>query len=68
MSKSPTPTVIIATRERVGLTQGDAGALIGRSERAWRSYEAGTRELDPILWQVWRIRAGLDKPSEILRR
>jgi predicted transcriptional regulator len=66
MSKSPTPAVIIATRESVGLTQEAAAALIDRSDRAWRAYEAGHRELDPILWQVWRIRAGLDKASEIL--
>jgi len=64
----PTPDEIIAARAQAGLTQIAAAALIARSDRAWRAYEDGSRELDPILWQVWRIRAGLDKPASILRQ
>jgi transcriptional regulator with XRE-family HTH domain len=58
--------VIRAAREAAGLTQAQAAALIGRGWRVWAAYEAGTREIDPILWQVWRIRAGLAAPASIL--
>lgn len=56
---APSPADIRAAREAVRLTQAQAAALIGRSLRVWQAYEGGARGLDPILWLVWRIRAGL---------
>lgn len=64
--KPVTPAQVAAAREKVGLTQAADAALIDRGDRVWRAYEAGSRELDPILWQVWRIRAGIDPPESIL--
>ena len=61
-----TPAHIRATRLRAGLTQSAAAAVIGRSRRVWVAYEAGTRGIDPILWLVWQIRAGL-LPVETIR-
>lgn len=63
---SPSPTEIRIARETVRLSQTAAAALIGRSLRVWQAYEAGTRGMDPVLWQVWRIRAGLDPTDAIL--
>jgi len=65
---SPTPDEVRATREAVGLSQTDAAALIDQTRASWARYEDGTRALNPILWQVWRIRAGLDKAASILKR
>lgn len=62
---TPTPAQIRAARESVSLSQTAAAALIGRSLRVWQAYEAGDRGIDPIIWQVWRIRAGLDAPASI---
>lgn len=63
---APDPATIRAARERAGLTQTQAGAAIGRSLRVWQAYEGGTREIDPLLWQVWLIRAGMADPASIL--
>lgn len=60
--KSPKPPEVRRTRESVGLSQTAAGALIGRSLRTWQAYETDGRDgrtIDPIIWQVWLIRAGL---------
>lgn len=35
---------IRALRERIGLTQGDAGKAIGITRQAWQNYEAGNRQ------------------------
>lgn len=53
----PTPSLIRATREGLGLAQPDAARLIRRTLRQWQRYEAGTSKLDPILWQAWRVKA-----------
>lgn len=64
--KAPSPATIRRARERAGLTQAAAAAIIGRSRRVWIAYEAGTRGIDPLLWQVWLIRAGIAAPESIL--
>lgn len=63
----PTPAEIIDARQSVGLTQTQAAELIDKKLRQWQYYETGGSMLDPILWQVWRIRAGLDDPGTIIR-
>lgn len=68
VSTAPSPDEIRAAREGVGLSQTGAAALIDCTRDAWAKYEGGTRGIDPIMWQVWRIRAGLDKPAAILKR
>jgi hypothetical protein len=60
------PDQIRAARHRAGLSQSAAGRLIGRSLRVWQAYEAGERGIDPVLWQVWLIRAGLAPVASIL--
>lgn len=63
---APTPEQITRERKSRGLTQGAAAAIINCTRDAWAKYESGARTLNPILWQVWRIRAGLDDPRSIL--
>ena len=67
-SVSPTPDDIRAARDSVGLNQTEAAALIDHSRNSWAKYEGGARAMPAILWQVWRIRAGLDKPAAIFKR
>lgn len=63
---SPTPEEIISARKAVGLTQGQAAAVVYYKDRFWRAIESGATRIHPIIWQVWLIRAGLEKPESIL--
>lgn len=65
-TQSVSASEIIASRESLGLTQTQAAALIDLKLRMWQRYEAGASFMSPLMWQVWRIRAGLDPPSHIL--
>lgn len=62
----PAAAQIRDDRIAIGLTQTQAGAVIGYSLRGWQDIEAGKRRLHPLLWVAWRIRAGLDRPESIL--
>ena len=53
---APTAPRIRRARESAGLTQREAGALIGRALRTWQAYESGDRALSPELWELWTIR------------
>lgn len=60
MANSPTPTEIRALRVSLGLTQKQAGAVIGKSMRTWQNYEApeGTaahRSMDAALYRLFLI-------------
>jgi transcriptional regulator with XRE-family HTH domain len=60
MMKVPTPAEIRATRAALGLTQKQAGAIIGKSMRAWQNYEAPEgstehRSMDGALFRLFLI-------------
>ena len=57
---NPTPAEISAAREFIGLTQQEAADLLYLTLRAWQRYEAGERRMHPALWELFRIKAGLD--------
>lgn len=62
---SPTPKTIRETRERAGLTQTQAGALIYKSIRTWQQWEAGDRSMDPAFWELFVIKSlNLDYPQQ----
>jgi len=54
-------------RMNIGATQRECARMIGRSLRVWQYYEHGKRHMDPLIYQVWRIRAGLDDAESIYR-
>ena len=61
---SPSPQEVRAARESLGLTQGQAGALINYSARGWQNFEAAgaeNRRMPPIVWQAWRHLAGIER-------
>lgn len=55
---NPTPESIRAARERAGLTQAQAAALVHSTLRAWQRYEAGERRMHPALWELFLLKTG----------
>lgn len=53
---SPAPEAIRQAREACGLTQTEAAALIYRTCRNWQQWEAGDREMDPALWELFCLK------------
>lgn len=54
--RTPQPEEIRSVRERAGLTQRQAGALVYASERAWQEYEGGRRRMHPAIFELLRIK------------
>ena len=52
----PSPTLIRTTRLSLGLTQQQAGELVGASTRTWRSWEAGVRVVPGSKWELFLIK------------
>ena len=57
MKNSPSPSTIRATRLALGLTQAQAGELVGASARTWRAWEAGFRVMPGSKWELFQIKA-----------
>lgn len=55
-NKMPSPTLIRTSRLSLGLTQQQAGALIGATARAWRAWEAGTRVMPGSKWELFNLK------------
>jgi DNA-binding transcriptional regulator YiaG len=51
--KAPSPEEIKAARQKAGLTQSDAAALIGYTTRAWQDWEAGKRGMRRVLFSLF---------------
>ena len=52
----PSPTLIRTTRLAIGLTQQQAGELVGASARAWRAWEAGFRVMPEAKWELFNLK------------
>ena len=52
----PNPSTTRQARLSLGLTQQQAGELVGASARAWRSWEAGYRVMPPAKWELFLIK------------
>jgi hypothetical protein len=50
---SPSGKQLRAARVNFGLTQTQAGALIGYTLNGWQRLEQDERTLKPIMWQLW---------------
>jgi len=53
---SPTKLQIVAAREKAGLTQTEAAKLIYKALRTWQQWEAGSRDMDPAYWELFKIK------------
>jgi DNA-binding transcriptional regulator YiaG len=56
---NPTSEEIRLARETACLTQRQAAESIYRSERNWQQWEGNERKMDPALFELFRIKAGL---------
>ena len=53
---NPTPEEIRTARLSAGLTQRQAGEVIGAAERTWQDWERGARNMPPAKWELFRLR------------
>ena len=59
----PTPTEIREARALSGLTQTAAALLIGAKLRTWQDWESGARNMPPVKFEMWLIKAALPESS-----
>lgn len=58
----PSPHDIREARLRAGLTQAQAGALVGApSKRTWQDWEAGKRNMPTAKWELFQIKTKGEK-------
>ena len=57
MKTMPSPADIRSSRLSLGLTQAQAGELVGASARAWRAWESGFRVMPGAKWELFLIKA-----------
>jgi len=51
-TENPTPAMILAAREKAGLSQKEAALLLGLSHyQRWAEFETGKRPIDNVRWQ-----------------
>lgn len=51
---NPNPDAIREARLKAGLTQTQAGAILGAPLRTWQDWEYGHRDMPPTLWHCWQ--------------
>jgi DNA-binding transcriptional regulator YiaG len=61
-SRNPRPDEIRRARERAGLTQTAAAALIYCTLRGWQDWESGARRMHPAFWELWRRKVAAEAP------
>ena len=63
---NPTPDEIRAARKLSGLTQREAAALIYATQSAWEDWEQGRRRMHRGLFELFRIKTGLEPAVQIM--
>jgi len=53
---SPSPDSIRQMRVAAGLTQEQAGALVGVARRTWQDWERGQRRMQPGLFELFNLK------------
>lgn len=56
MKNSPSPATIRTSRLSLGLTQSQAGAVVGATARAWRAWESGFRAMPGSKWELFNLK------------
>jgi putative transcriptional regulator len=64
---TPTPEQIRQLRMAAGLTQGQAAALLYKTERAWRMWESGDRQMDPAFCELFCVKTLISASSHFDR-
>lgn len=55
-SRNPKPDEIRRVREAANLTQTDAAAMLHTTDRVWRQWEAGDRQMHPAFWELFTLK------------
>lgn len=55
MNTNPTPAQVLAARKAAGMTQTQAGAVIGAPLRTWQDWESGARNMPAAKWRLWQL-------------
>lgn len=59
VTPAPTAEEVLAVRQRAGLSQGDAAAMVHLSSFSrWSEYERGIRTMDPAKYELFKIKTG----------
>lgn len=58
LCSTPTPAEIAQARALAGLTQTEAGRLVGYSLRGWQDAESGRRNISPAAWTLFLLSTG----------
>jgi DNA-binding transcriptional regulator YiaG len=58
-SRNPSPEEIRALREEYGLSAAELGALVHSTGRRAQEWMAGTHRMHPGLWELLRLKVGL---------
>ena len=61
----PSPATIRSTRLSLGLTQAQAGSLVGGSRRTWQNWEAGLSKMPSAKWELFQLKTQGDKMSVV---
>lgn len=64
----PTPETILAARKVAGLTQEDAGQLLGKHNREWRKWESGTVGMQDYALELFLLKTGQHPTLHIVPR
>lgn len=57
MMDNPTPSAVKAARLASGLTQEQAGALVGVARRTWQDWERGQRRMPAGLFELFNLKS-----------
>ena len=60
----PTPSDIKMLRLSAGLTQTEAGMLVGAAIRTWQAWEAGDRNIPSAKWELFSLKIAGKIPKE----
>ncbi len=61
----PSPSTIRESRISLGLTQQQAGELVGASTRTWRAWEAGFRVMPGSKWELFLMKTGTKEKNNV---
>jgi DNA-binding transcriptional regulator YiaG len=50
-------------RKSLGLTQAQAGLLLGTGRRTWQDWEKGLYHMPIKKWELWCVLSGLTPPT-----
>ena len=64
----PTAAQISAARERAGLSQQQAAALVHVDIRSWRRWELAERGVNMAAWELFLLKAGQHPDLELKPR